>query len=204
MTSFKPCSPRMPCSSRRPRKWTQAAASSLWASSQAKISERPVSGQKPIAIRSGRLCPFLTLRRRCLLSSLVSPVVSSCVNQMASICKIGGTWVASRSGLIRLGPWSVHPLRVQYVEQRLVCEEAAQIFAEEIGDAAVLAVASAGRMRGDQHVGHVPEWAVRGQRLDLDDVQRSPAQMPTTQRCDQRRFIHDLTAANVDEQSACR
>ena len=52
-----------------------------------------------------------------------------------------------------------------------------------------------GAVRGDQHVGHVPERAARWKRLCLEHVQRRAAQAPCLQRCTHAQ--HDQQGQNI-------
>src|SRR3954447_26146950 len=87
--------------------------------------------------------------------------------------------VARFLAIIVSSPASIQTLLVQQINHRIPpsVEIGAQIAAEYLGDLGVLARHRARRMRADQHVGQVPERALRRQRLDRGDVERGEAEM---------------------------
>ena len=96
---------------------------------------------------------------------------------------------------------SIEPLGVEHVAQRAAVQIAAQVVAEEVGDALVFAVAGAGRVRADEDTVHLPQRAVGRQRLFGKNVQRGAAQLAGVQGCDQRRLVDGGTTADVDEEA---
>src|SRR5262245_50289604 len=84
---------------------------------------------------------------------------------------------------------SVEGFHIQDIKHWLACQETAQVLAEEIGEPCVLAVAGAGRMGADQHVGHLPERAALRQWLLGEDIERCTAKVTSVKGGDQRRLV---------------
>ena len=86
-----------------------------------------------------------------------------------------------------------------FVDQRLARLEPREVLLEQLLVHEIAGRTAARHMRRQQHVRHVPEWAVGRQRLHLVDVEAGTGNATLTQCRDQRRLVDDLAARDVDE-----
>lgn len=76
-------------------------------------------------------------------------------------------------------------------------ESELKIVAEQARDATVLALAGTDAVRADQHIRHRPPQAVRWQRLVLEHIQSSTAEMSGLERVDHGHLVHDRSPTDV-------
>src|SRR6266550_401365 len=98
--------------------------------------------------------------------------------------------------------WSIQLLFVEDVAERLATQVAAQVVAEDLGDARVLLRDRARGMRTDDHIRHVPERRVLRRRLFTEHVEGRTSKPFLLERTDQRVLVDQGAAADVDQNGA--
>src|SRR5438128_1873813 len=94
----------------------------------------------------------------------------------------------------------VTPSPVNHVGERSPVQICAQIVGEHLDDPMLRHIGTTGDMRRNQHALVLPETAIGGVlELPEVDVQTDATQLPRRQRGDQRLFVDDLPAGDVDQ-----
>src|SRR5690606_32390752 len=97
---------------------------------------------------------------------------------------------------------SVAPYRIDDVLQGLAGQTALHVFGEDLQAADVPAGEDAGAVGRDHDVLHVPERAVGGHGLGIEDVERRAGQTAAVERLFQGRDLDDAAAGDVDQAGA--
>src|SRR5918997_474580 len=94
----------------------------------------------------------------------------------------------------------IEQLFVEDVEEVVSFQVSAQVFAEEVRLPPVYDRRDhIRRVRADYDALELPQRALRRQRLDLEDVQRRPREVPVSQSLDERPFVHYRPPPDVYE-----
>src|SRR5262245_9169438 len=95
---------------------------------------------------------------------------------------------------------SITPAPVDHIQQRLASPVTREVPSEKLNHIVDLAIRPGGRVLRQDRARTVPQRIVRRQRLALGDVEHGAAKSMLAHCRDQRRFVHQRAATDVDEE----